>query len=79
MGRRCMPEYASKKKGVHTADSFELKKSPGRGKGLFAKVRIKKGETIGLLHRRDHSRLAREPETPSLIALSDVGVQKSLD
>ena len=42
-----MPEYPPKKKGVHTADSFEIKKSPGRGKGVFAKVRIKKGETIG--------------------------------
>lgn len=36
-----------KKKVVHTADSFEIKNSPGRGKGVFAKSRIKKGETIG--------------------------------
>ena len=36
-----------KKKVVYTAESFVIKNSPGRGKGLFAKVRIKKGETIG--------------------------------
>ena len=36
-----------KKKVVHTADSFEIKDSHGRGKGVYAKVHIKKGETIG--------------------------------
>jgi len=36
-----------RKKVVHTFDSFIIKNSPGRGKGVFAKTMIKKGETIG--------------------------------
>ena len=60
-----------KKKGVHTADSFEIKNSPGRGKGLFAKVRIKKGETIGYytgeILRDWHS--TRDPYRSSLYLL----------
>lgn len=36
-----------KKKRVHTFDSFVVKRSRGRGKGLFAAVGIRKGETIG--------------------------------
>ena len=32
---------------VHTRDSFAIKSSPGRGRGLFAKVDIKRGDTIG--------------------------------
>ena len=58
-----------KKKVVHTADSFEIKKSPGRGKGVFAKVRIKKGETIGYytgdIIRDWHAN--REPTVPRAI------------
>lgn len=37
----------SKKKKTHTLDSFVVKRSPGRGRGLFARVKIWKGETIG--------------------------------
>jgi len=32
---------------VHTRDSFAIQRSPGRGKGLFARVAISKGDTIG--------------------------------
>ncbi len=60
-----------KKKVVHTADSFEIKNSPGRGKGLFAKVRIGKGETIGYytgeIMRDWHS--TRDPYRSSLYLL----------
>ncbi len=57
-----------KKKVVHTAESFVTKDSPGRGKGVFAKVRINKGETIGYytgeIIRDWHSK--REPYRSSL-------------
>ena len=60
-----------KKKVVHTADSFEIKNSPGRRKGLFAKVRIGKGETIGYytgeIMRDWHS--TRDPYRSSLYLL----------
>ena len=32
---------------VHTHESFAVQRSPGRGKGLFAQVAIRKGDTIG--------------------------------
>ena len=58
----------AKKKVVHTIDSFIIKNSPGRGKGVFAKVKIKKGETIGYytgeIIRDWHSN--REPYNSSL-------------
>lgn len=37
----------AKKEVVHTLDSFTIKRSAGRGKGLFARAGIKKSETIG--------------------------------
>ena len=58
----------ARRKRVHTLASFVVKKSPGRGKGVFAKVRIGKGETIGYytgdILRDWHS--TREPYNSSL-------------
>ena len=57
-----------KKKKIHTRDSFIIKNSPGRGKGVFAKIKINKGETIGYyvgeIIRDWHSQ--REPYVSSL-------------
>ena len=58
----------ARRKRVHTLASFVVKKSPGRGKGVFANVRIGKGETIGYytgdILRDWHS--TREPYNTSL-------------
>ena len=58
----------ARRKRVHTLASFVVKKSSGRGKGVFANVRIGKGETIGYytgdILRDWHS--TREPYNSSL-------------